>query len=121
MLLLMFYYASVILPLKQNFNTTLLFIIRYLYGPTDEYATRQLLIETMFRSNKRQRIGKPPQGVSIRTRMNSVQESGYVVVMIKTKTAMTQRDKSRSVLQAKLAALEMRAPYEGYEYIRNKG
>ena len=67
MLLLLFYYDSVILPMKRNFNTTFTFILRYLYGSTYEYVTKELLIEEMFHSSKRQHIENPPKGVSIRT------------------------------------------------------
>ena len=79
MLLLLFYYDSVILPLNQKCNTTLLFILRYLYGSTDEYVTKELLIEAMFCSNKRKCIETFPQGVSIRTCLRSVQEYGYAL------------------------------------------
>ena len=51
----------------------------------------------------------PPQGVSIRTWLRAVQESGYVLGNIETKTVTIPRARSRSALKAKLAALEMRA------------
>ena len=59
-------------------------------------------------SNKRQRIEKFPHGVSIRTWVRAEQEAGYVLGNIETKTAMTPRVQSRSVLNTKLEALEMR-------------
>ena len=62
----------------------------------------------MFRSNKQQRIEKSPKVVSIRIWLRSVQEDGCVLGKIETKTATTPRAKSRSILQTKLAALEMR-------------
>ena len=62
----------------------------------------------MFFYNKCQRIEKVPQCISIITWLRSVQETGCVLGNIKTKTATTPRTKSRSVLKAKLAALEMR-------------
>ena len=40
--------------------------------------------------------------------LRAVQEAGYVLGKIETKTATTSRDKSRSVLKSKLAALDMR-------------
>ena len=65
-------------------------------------------MEAIFCSNKCQRIEKVSQGVSIRTLLREVQEAGCVLGNIKTNTATTPRDKSRSVLKVKLAALEMR-------------
>ena len=47
--------------------------------------------------------------MSIRTWLREVQESGYFLVNIETKTATKPRAKSRSVLKAKLEALEMQA------------
>ena len=108
MFLLLFYYAFVILPLKRNFNTTLFFILRYLYVPADDYVTKELLIEFIICSNKHQRIEKVTQGVSIRTCIRSVQESGYVLGNIETKTSPTPRENSRYVLKTRLAALDMR-------------
>ena len=52
---------------------------------------------------------KVPKGGSIRTLLMDVQESGHVLGKIETKTATTPRANLRSVLKAKLAALEMRA------------
>ena len=109
MLMLMFYYASVIFPLKRNFNTSFFYILRYPHGFTDEYVTKELLIAAMYCSNKQQRIENPPKGVSIRTWLSSVQEYGYVLGKIETKTAMSPRARSWSVLQAKLLALKMKA------------
>ena len=105
MLLILFYYASVILPLKLNCNTTLFFILRYLYGSTNYYVTKELLIEAMICSNNSKRFEKSPQGVSITIWLRSVQEAGYVLGNIETKTVTTPRAKSRYVLKAKLASL----------------
>ena len=55
------------------------------------------------------KTSKLPQGVSIRAWLRVVQEAGYISGQIKTKTATTPRAKSRSVLNAKLAYLEMMA------------
>ena len=63
----------------------------------------------MYCSNKRQRIEKSPKGVFIRTWLRSFQEAGYVLGKIETKTTTYPRARSRSVLQAKLAAMEMKA------------
>ena len=59
--------------------------------------------------NKGQRIEKVLKGVSINTCLRAVQEAGYLLSKIETKTATTSWARSRSVLQAKLAALEMKA------------
>ena len=63
----------------------------------------------MFCSHKCQRIENFPQGMSIITWLRSVQQAGYFLGNIETKTATTPRAKSRSVLKVKLEALEMRA------------
>ena len=63
----------------------------------------------MYRSNKRQRIEQVPDGVSLKTWVSSVQEAGFVLGEIKTKTTTSPMERSRSVLQAKLLALEMKA------------
>ena len=59
--------------------------------------------------NKGQRIEKVLKGVSINTCLRAVQEAGYLLSKIETKTATTSWARSRSVLQAKLASLEMKA------------
>ena len=51
----------------------------------------------------------------IRTWLRPVQESGYVLGKINTKTSTTPRARSSFVLQVKLAALEMKAhPKDAY-------
>ena len=95
--------------MKQNLNTTLFFILHYLYDSIDDYVTKDLPIAAICFSNKCQRIEKVPQCMSVITWLRSVQDSGYVFVNIETKTATSPRDKLRSVLNFKLAALEMRA------------
>ena len=45
----------------------------------------------------------------IRTWLRAVQEAGYVLGKIETKTTTTPRARSRSIIQAKLASLEMKA------------
>ena len=67
----------------------------------------------MFRSKKRQRIEKVPKGVSIRTWLMSVQEAGHDLAKIETNTPMTPRARSRYLLQARFAALEMRSHPKG--------
>ena len=63
----------------------------------------------MYRSNKRQRIEKVPKGVSISTWLRAVQEAGNFLVKIETNTATSPRARSRSILQDKLLALEIKA------------
>ena len=106
MMMLLFYHDFFINPMKQNFNTNVFFILRYPHIFTDEYVTKELLIEAMFCSNKGQRIEKFLNGVSIRTCIRAVQETGYLLGKIKTKTSTTPWARSLSILQAKLAALE---------------
>ena len=61
----------------------------------------------MICSNKHKCIEKVPQCVPIRTFLRVVQEAGYVLGQIVTKTATTPRVSSWSVLKTKLAVLEM--------------
>ena len=77
----------------------------YPHGLTDEYVTKELLIEAMYCLNKRERIEQVPKCVSIKTWLRAVQEAGFVLGKIKTKTANSLRAKLRSVIQAKLLAL----------------
>ena len=80
-----------------------------MYVYTDDYITKELLIEAVIFSNKRKHSKTFPQGVSIRTCLRSVQESGYFFKHIETKTDTTPRAKSRSFLKAELEALAIRA------------
>ena len=60
-------------------------------------------------SNKNKSIKKLPQYIPIRTWLKEVQEAGYALGQIKTKTATTPRAKSRPFLKEIFSALEMRA------------
>ena len=60
-------------------------------------------------SKKRQRIEEVPHGVCLNTWLRSVQEAAFVLVNIDTKKVTSPRASSRSVLQAKLLALEIKA------------
>ena len=93
----------------NRLNTIFFQIFLYPHFLSDEYVTKELLIEEMYLSNKRQRIEQVPNGVSLKTWVRSVQEAGFVLGEIKTKTATSLRARSRFVLQAKLLALEMKA------------
>ena len=69
----------------------------------------------MYRSKKIQRIEKFPKGVSIKTWLRAVQEAGFLLGKIETKTATSPRARSRSVLQVKVLAMEMKAlPKDAY-------
>ena len=81
----------------------------YPHGLTDEYVTKELLIEAMYCLNKRERIEQVPKCVSIKTWLRAVQEAGYVSGKIETKTSMSPRARLQSVFQAKLLALDMKA------------
>ena len=63
----------------------------------------------MYRSNKRQRIEQFPNGVSLKTWERAVQEDVFLLGKVQTNMATSPRARSRSVLQAKLLALEMKA------------
>ena len=63
----------------------------------------------MIFSKNCKRIVISPQGVSIITWLRAVQEAGCVLGVIETRTSTNPREKSRSVLKAKLVALEMKA------------
>ena len=63
----------------------------------------------MYLLNKIQSIEQVPDGVYLKTWMRAVQEAGFVLGNIETKTATSPRARSRSVLQDKLLALEIKA------------
>ena len=63
----------------------------------------------MYRSNNRQRTEQVPDGVSLNTWVRAVQESGFVLGNIETKTATSQTARSQYALQTKLLALENKA------------
>ena len=67
----------------------------------------------MYCSNKRQLVEKSTKAVSIITWLREVQGSGYILGKIETNTATTTRARSQSVLEAKLAALEIRTYPKG--------
>ena len=63
----------------------------------------------MVRSKKRKRIEEFPQGVHLNTWLTAVQEAAFVLGKIKTDKVASPRERSRSILQAKLLALEIKA------------
>ena len=63
----------------------------------------------MYRSNKRQRTEQVPDGMSLKTWVGAVQEAGFVLGNIETKTATSQTARSQYALQTKLLALENKA------------
>ena len=60
-------------------------------------------------SKKRQIIEEVPHGVCLNTWLKVVQEAAFVLGKIETKNVTSPRARSRSVLQAKLLALEIKA------------
>ena len=63
----------------------------------------------MVRSKKRQRIEKVPHGVHLNTWLTELQEDAFVLGKIETNKVTSPRARSRSILQAKLLALEIKA------------
>ena len=63
----------------------------------------------MVRSKKWQRIKEVPDGVCLNTWVRAVQEAAFVLGNIETKNVTSLRARSRSVLQAKLLAMEIKA------------
>ena len=63
----------------------------------------------MLRSKKRQRIEESPHGVHLNTWFMAVQEAEFVLGKIETNKVTLPRARSRSILQAKLLALEIKA------------
>ena len=101
MLLLCFYWNEILTQSGSNyFNSHFL---------KDKYVNKELLIEAMVRSKKRQRIKEAPNSVCLNTRVRAVQEAAFVFGEIETKNVASPRARSPSVLQAKLLALEIKA------------
>ena len=63
----------------------------------------------MVRSNKRKRIEEVPHGVHLNTWLTEVQKAAFVLGKIETNKVTSPRARSRSILQAKLLALEIKA------------
>ena len=63
----------------------------------------------MVRSKKIQRIEEVPRGVCLNKWLRAVQEAAFVLGKIDTKKVTSPRARSRSVLQDKLLALEIKA------------
>ena len=78
MLLSLLYCATVMFPLKRKFNTIIFLMFLYPYFLKDEYVTKELLIEAMYRLDKIQRIEQVPDDMSLKTWVRAVQESGFV-------------------------------------------
>ena len=62
-----------------------------------------------FAPKNRQRIEEAPNGVCLNTWVRAVQEAAFVLGKIETKKVTSPRARSRSILQAKLLALEIKA------------
>ena len=63
----------------------------------------------MVRSKNRKRIEEVPQGIHFNTWLVAVQEALFVLGKIETNKVTSPRAMSRSILQAKLLALEIKA------------
>ena len=63
----------------------------------------------MVHSKKKKRIEEVPHGVKVRTWLKSVQEAAFVLGKIETDKVTSPRARSRSIIRAKLLALEMKA------------
>ena len=63
----------------------------------------------MVRSKKRQSIEEVPHGVHLNNCLTEVQEAVFVLGNIETNKVTSPRARSRSILQAKLLALEIKA------------
>ena len=62
-----------------------------------------------FAPKNRQRIEEAPDGVCLNTWVRAVQEAAFVLGKIEIKNVTTPRVRSRSILQTKLLALEIKA------------
>ena len=76
---------------------------------SDMSVREELFIEATVRSKKRQRIKEVPHGVHLNTWLMAVQEAAFVLGNIETNKVTSPRARSRSILQAKLLALEIKA------------
>ena len=63
----------------------------------------------MVHSKKENRIEEVPHGVKVSTWLAAVQEDKFVLGKIDTDKVTSPRARSRSIIQAKLLALEMKA------------
>ena len=73
-----------------------------------EYISKELFIKAMVRSKKRKIIEEVPQGVHLNTWLTAVQEASFVLGKIDTDKVSSPRARLRSILQAKLLALEIK-------------
>ena len=63
----------------------------------------------MVHSKNNKRIEEVPHGVKVSTWMKVVQEAAFVLGKIETDVVTSPRARSRSIIRAKLLALEMKA------------
>ena len=120
MLILCFYYVYHMLLLCFCYVVVAVFSCYY-YVCTDffnffffpffkqVYVSKELFIEAMVRSKKKKRIEEVPHGIKLITWLTAVQESAFVLGKIETNKVTSPRARSRSIIQAKLLALEMKA------------
>ena len=63
----------------------------------------------MVHSKKKKRIEEVPHGVKVITWLKAVQEAAFVLGKIETDVVTSPRARSRSIIRAKLLALEIKA------------
>ena len=73
------------------------------------YVSKELFIMAMVHSKKKNRIEEVPHGVKVSTWLKAVQEAAFVLGNIETDVVTSQRARSRSIIRAKLLALEIKA------------
>ena len=107
-----FCYASVMLSLLF-FCVTAMFVLKLVLFFNSlffkGYVSKELFIMAMVHSKKKKRIEEVPHGVKVITWLTAVQEAAFVLGKIETHVVTSPRSRSRSIIRAKLLALEMKA------------
>ena len=110
MLLLCFCYVVVaVFSCYCYVCTETLSFIFYSLFLKQEYVSKKLFIEAMVHSKKRERTEEVTHGVHLNTLLTAVQEAAFVLGKIETDKVTSPRERSRSILQAKLLALDIKA------------
>ena len=68
-----------------------------------------MFIKALIHSKKKKRIEEVPQGIKVSTWLKAVQEAAFVLGQIETDAVTSPKARSRSILRAKLLALEIKA------------
>ena len=71
--------------------------------------SKEVFIKALIHSKKKKRIEEVPQGIKVSTWLKAVQEAAFVLGQIETDAVSSPKAKSRSILRAKLLALEIKA------------